>query len=459
MRRRQFIGSLASLVPIVAQGARNDVGKIRVMQGPMLGAVTATSARIWLRTSESCTVAIHYRRDGGETAIAMGTTASESDFTTVVELRDLEPAAQYHYAIHLDGDPAPELRNLGHFSLQTAPSVASSFTVAFGSCARYVRDPVQAIWNGVRARNPDLFFWLGDNVYGDSRRPGALAEEYRRQRDVIAFRPLGASVPQLAVWDDHDYALNDHDRTNPVKDEALRVFKNYWANPGYGQPENPGVYFAYRYAGVDFFFLDVRYYRDPNAAEQTPTKTMLGTEQLNWLKAELRQSSAVFKVLISGSGWSQAKGTGGDSWASFVHQRNVLFDFIRDEEISGVVLLSGDTHVAELNCIPWSMEGGYDLYDFTSSPLAQNTTDSWLTRFPEARIRPVYFRSANFGLLSFSFHGTPTVSYTVCDASSRQHWEPVVLTADQLRNGVESWRELQSPGLPPAFSGRQIRDS
>ena len=38
-------------------------------------------------------------------------------------------------------------------------------------------------------------------------------------------------------------------------------------------------------------------------------------------------------------------------------------DFIRDNEIAGVVLLSGDSHIGELNVIPWSERGGYDLYD------------------------------------------------------------------------------------------------
>ncbi|MFQ5739432.1 MAG: iron-containing alcohol dehydrogenase, partial [Acidobacteriota bacterium] len=66
--------------------------------------------------------------------------------------------------------------------------------------------------------------------------PDILAEEYRRQREVPRLQPLLRSRPQLAIWDDHDYGLNDSDRTNPVKKEALRVFQQYWANPAYGLP-------------------------------------------------------------------------------------------------------------------------------------------------------------------------------------------------------------------------------
>ena len=88
---------------------------------------------------------------------------------------------------------------------------------------------------------------------------------------------------------------------------------------------------------------------------------------MTWLKTELTASTAIFKVLVAGSGWNKGKGVGEDSWAAFLHERNKIFDFIRDHEISGVVLLSGDTHVGELNVIPWSETGGYDYYDFGSS--------------------------------------------------------------------------------------------
>ena len=186
--------------------------------------------------------------------------------------------------------------------------------------------------NVVQNWNPDLFIWLGDNIYGDSPDIDILREEYRRQREVPSSLPVLRSIPQLAVWDDHDYALNNHDRTNPAKEKALQAFQEYWANPAYGLPEVPGVFFDYQYGGVDFFFLDVRYHRSPNEEEDGESKTMLGAEQLEWLKTKLSESKAPFKVLVSGSGWSSAKGGGGDSWAAFLQERDHLFTFIRDQK-------------------------------------------------------------------------------------------------------------------------------
>jgi alkaline phosphatase D len=296
-------------------------------------------------------------------------------------------------------------------------------------------DPEQRIFDAVRQAEPDLFVWLGDNIYGDSDRPELLAEEYRRQRNVATLQPLLATVPQIATWDDHDFGLNNADRTYPARADSLRVFRNYWANPAAGLADTPGVFFRYEYAGVDFFVLDGRYYRDPNASPDGPGKTMLGAAQLAWLEAGLAESRAPFKLLVSGSGWSMADGPQGDTWAAFRHERDRLLDFIRDRRIEGVVLLSGDSHIGELNCIPWSERGGYDLYDLVSSPLAQTTSVSFATQTPEHRVRPVYSGGVNFGILDVEWEPEPRLHFTLRNGRGEPVWRPLVLAASELVNG------------------------
>src|SRR5690606_7581394 len=121
----------------------------------------------------------------------------------------------------------------------------------------------QQIWDTVRKLDPDLFLWLGDNIYGDSDEPAALTDLYSRGRVVERLQPLLRTTPQLAIWDDHDFGHNDSDGTNPYKSSSLQVFKNFWANPSYGEAGSPGVYFKHSHGGVDFFFLDGRFNRDP----------------------------------------------------------------------------------------------------------------------------------------------------------------------------------------------------
>ena len=126
--------------------------------------------------------------------------------------------------------------------------------------------------------------------------------------------------------------------------------------------------------------------------------------------------------------------------ANLLTERDALFDFIRDEKIEGVILISGDTHFGEVNCIPRSEQGGYDLYDFVSSPLAQLTGNSFLTQEPEIRIRPPYFRSVNFGLLDFEWEPEPKVTFSLRDVRGDAAYAPVSLTLADLRNGASTWR-------------------
>src|SRR3546814_5834585 len=68
------------------------------------------------------------------------------------------------------------------YRTRTAPAGPAKFRVAFGSCCRIQFDQAQRIWNAVRALEPDMFLWLGDNIYADSDQPDALVDLYARGR-------------------------------------------------------------------------------------------------------------------------------------------------------------------------------------------------------------------------------------------------------------------------------------
>lgn len=423
---------LAIATPALTQ---EKLGKARVISGPMLGAVEATRARFWMQASGEDLLEIECSRDEGfepsQRVAAKALRANDLLVTLVVD--GLEPATEYWYRVLVDGKPAPYLR--GPWRFRTAPQVPAHFRVAFGSCARFEEDADQPIWTAVERARPDLFFWLGDNFYGDTLDSEVLLRVALRQRDVRNLQPLLRTVPQLATWDDHDFGINDYDRRHPAKEASLAVFRRYWANPAAGTADVPGVFFRYAYGGVDFFFIDCRYHRDPNDAPDGPQKTFLGEGQRRWLERELLASKASFKVLVSGSGWSAAKGMGGDSWASYMRERDAFFDFLIERDVRGVVLLSGDTHVGELNAIPRAEKGGYDLYDLVSSPLAQDCSTSWLHRKPEHRVREVYFQGPNFGVLDFRPGSDPELRFELHDVRGKSVWKPLVLRASDLVPG------------------------
>ena len=422
-------------------GLAASLGYPRLMQGPMIGPSGAAHFTVWARASGALPVQVEYSPDrafNNPKTTTVVRALPENDFTVVIRIEGLRPDTPYYYRVLVDGivdryQPTP-------YMTKTAPAGTADFRVAFGSCARFVWDREQRVFDGVVSQSPDLFFWLGDNVYADTEAPEMIADELCRQRIVERMQPLIRSVPQLAIWDDHDFGYNNSDGSSPGKQQALAVFRRYWPNPAFGLPATPGVFFEHSHGGVDFFFLDGRYHRDPNTVPDSDRKTFLGAGQMEWLKQRLLASRAPFKVLVCGCGWSAADGPQGDTWSAYLNERNALFDFLRDREISGVVLLSGDSHVGELNCIPRSQAGGYDLYDLVSSPLANAMTDSWVPQQPEARLRKVYVKGPNFGLLEFRMAPEPTLQFTLRDQTGASVWKPLVLTARELRNGVSSWK-------------------
>jgi alkaline phosphatase D len=454
---------IVSLVLLTVSGSttgqKENRGYPRVMNGPMVGTVTETSISIWVRMSGPYRCYVVYDTtatfDTAQETVARKGIPTR-DYTIVHKLLDLQANKTYYYRIYVEGAPGRYLRVDPPYQAKTAPyhDTERVIRVAFGSCARFQEDGLQPIWRSVIESSPDLFLWLGDTAYGDSEFPQFLAEEYRRQRDVPSLQPLLQSVSQLAIWNDHDYGLSDYDRTHPRRDQALEIFRNYWANPAYGTMRHPGVYFKYSYGSVDFFFLDGRFYRDPNEHPPSKYKTQLGNAQREWLREGLWKSRAPFKVLVSAGGWSRGKGPGGDSWSAFLDERDSLFAYIQDNEIEGVVLLSGDTHTGELNAIPWSHEGGYDFYEFVSSPLTLASEDDSEERDPEVRIRTPYDGGPNFGLLEFGGGVTPTLTFRLLDVNGQEVWTPLVLRAEELKNGQATWRGKIAEGLRGEYARR-----
>lgn len=450
IRRRGLLaaGFLGSLLTAPGRAIAQVLGYPRALHGPMIGAPGPNHFTVWVRASGAFPVTLEYATDRDFTTPieAQTVTARAEDYCCVtLRAENLRPNTTYWYRLKFNGEN-DRFQPLPHRT-RTAPAGRADFRVAFGSCCRIQYDPEQRIWNVVRALEPDVFIWLGDNIYADSDQPHALADLYGRGRAVERLEPFLRTTPQLATWDDHDFGHNNSDGASPYKGDALRVFKNFWANPSYGDGADPGVYCKQSYGGVDFFILDGRYHRSATDLPDNAAKSMLGAAQKAWLKRELKASRAPFKVLAIGGGWSCAENeNGGDSWGVYLTERNEIFDFIRDENIGGVVCISGDSHMGELNCIPWSERGGYDFYDFCSSPLAQTPATRNLRQAPEVRIRDAWTRSINVGLLRFNMSGrTPTLTYTLHDDLGEPVWDELVLTPDDLRNGASTWREKADP--------------
>jgi len=312
-------------------------------------------------------------------------TRAEVDFTTTVELTGLQSDTQYSYQIWVNGARA-DVEWLPSFRTYPEKGEKGVHQVAFGGGAGYTPWN-ERMWDTLRRREPQAILMLGDNVYIDHPEVSEVQQYcyYRRLSQPI-FRRFAANTPVYAIWDDHDFAVNDHpgggpDPNIPVwKRHVLNIFKENFISPYYGGGKQwPGVWHDFSLGDVDFFLLDCRYYRTDATK---PNPTMLGPVQKQWLFNRLKASTA-FKIIASSVPWAfgtkggratrddgTAINRGIDTWEGFPDEREEIFQHIEENKINGVFLLSADRHRSDL----WRIEreNGYDLYDAMSSKLTNN---------------------------------------------------------------------------------------
>ena len=140
-----------------------DARDIKLLHGPMVGSVTGTSARFWVRTAEESDVQV--MAGSGDTfrpqvRSAVARTSAEIDYTVIVELQGLEPGTTFHYDVTVDGESvlAPD-----HPSFRTFPSRATpvQFEIGFGGGAGYVPQH-ERMWHVIRSRGPLVFCQIKD---------------------------------------------------------------------------------------------------------------------------------------------------------------------------------------------------------------------------------------------------------------------------------------------------------
>ncbi|MDP1837514.1 MAG: alkaline phosphatase D family protein [Reyranella sp.] len=299
-------------------------------------------------------------------------------------------------------------------SVAPAPALAQApplSRLAFGSCAKQTLP--QPIWDAVLAWRPELFVFMGDNVYGDFKSANAtgLKEAYAAARQIAGYERLRETVPHLAIWDDHDYGSNDGGADFAHKAVSKALFLEFWKVAATDiRRTREGIYES-RVIGpagrrVQVILLDVRWFRSPlkitdqrGAAgkqrylpDPDPSKTMLGAVQWAWLAGELRKP-AELRLIVS-STQVLAEGHGWERWGNFPLERQRLFDTIRDSGAKGVVFVSGDRHIGAL--YREQPTGLYPLYEMTSSGL---NMVYWAAKEPGPNRLGALYAGANFGAI------------------------------------------------------------
>lgn len=299
--------------------------------------------------------------------------------------------------------------------------------IAFGSCARQSKP--QPIWSTITAAQPHLFAFLGDNFYADATTADGLRARHAEFAQLPALQAFRRRHPHVAIWDDHDYGVDDAGAEYPLKQLSQQLFCDSWDEAaGSARRSRAGVYQAYRMRArgktVQLILPDLRFNRtallsDPArrtgyermmaAAQQgsrepvpgwygpnpDPAATQLGQAQWQWLEAQLAQP-ADLRILCSSVQFA-AEGTGWECWANFTADRERLLQSLRRQRAEHLVVISGDMHYGELSRL--DAPGLYPIWDLTSSGI----TEVWPVPTPNTRRQQGVVAEINFGLLEIDW--------------------------------------------------------
>lgn len=355
---------------------------IKVLGGPMLGDVRADGVSIWVRTALPALVKVKVMDSSFQRVYGPRLTSIEEDLTAVIKIDGLEPQTKYFYSLEVNGEDVSALEN-NYFTTAPIDETTGSIRIAFGSCPHRWGLGNAELWSRIRSRDPQAMLVLGDIAVQDRNDHFGMHRADYLARDLQpVWRAFVSKVPVYGSWDDHDYFDNDkgglpEGYVKEDKEGVWKVFRDSWNNPTYGLDENgEGLFTKTRIGQCDVIMTDNRYFREKG--------NLLGDAQMTWLKEELLSSTAPFIILSSGSMWSDYVSNGKDSWGAYDPEgREELLSFIEENNISGVIFISGDRHGARGFTIP--RESGMAFYEFEAASLGGRVgpparDDSWNTQ-------------------------------------------------------------------------------
>ena len=241
------------------------------------------------------------------------------------------------------------------------------------------------IHDTIRQLEPLMFVHMGDWGYPDwgSHLTDTMANRrtfYDNQLAQPNQATLFREVAFAYTWDDHDYANNDSDGTYVNKQNAADWYRE--RIPHYTLPDVDAIYHSWQIGRVLFAIMDTRYYRDPDTDPQGPSKTMLSSDQKDWLEALLTTTTAEAFVWLMPTPWI---GTHIDNWGGFVDERAELTTMLINLGWADrTVMVTADTHAlaldsgaggnasfggfplmmtGSLDATPFNPTGGYDLLE------------------------------------------------------------------------------------------------
>lgn len=447
-----------------------------LLLGPIIGGLSEERVHLWARTDGPAILFAWVGQNPDLSDAQLKATSlpltNETGYAGVAPLSGLSPNTRYYYALTLsDAPPNPDQGEYSSFTTFPTPGERQSFSFAFGSCFRPKDENGGKIFEKIEQRrqadNLRFMLMIGDQIYADAFENngiGKVACTLDEYRDVYAYtwsRPplqkLLINLPVFMTMDDHevddDWRWLDHtrqwayvpwwdqwqrwlqgrppqERHIPLKrvQDALQA---YWEHQGmhaphldlppqinragqYELPKNDAGSLAYTftYGAAAFFVLDTRTMRVKKGEECS----ILGEGQWQALKSWLRAVNDNYpvKFLVSSCAllfqlWTDFPR---DRWSGFKKERDQLLQFLAEEEIKGLYILSGDLHSAHAVESELNTPSGrtIPLWEFCSSPFEQSP--NWMSKYFHYSLRTQYVNHKGYHFIIDKLNfGVVTVDY------------------------------------------------
>ncbi len=300
-----------------------------------------------------------------------------------VSVPGLSGGRRYRYVFFvMDGSARVERSAIGRFRAALGPEQMEDLVIGACSCTKNGRDFGTLERAGERD-DLDAFLLLGDTTYNDD---ASNIDEHRalwaENLGTPGYRTTRAATSVLATWDDHEVRNNFDGEDTGLEDGRQAFFENLPLKRDAANPER--MWKSIRWgATAEIFVLDCRGERLPST--RGTTDEYISRAQMDWLKAGLMASSAVFKIIVNSvpiadfpTAFDVARN---DRWEGYPLQRTEILAHIDDNAIPGVLWVAGDFHLCSAQTVSPAGQPGGSQVEILAGP-GGNTGNpaTWLLR-------------------------------------------------------------------------------
>ena len=421
--------------------------KSLLQSGPMVGYAEKQEVLLWVQTTKKAAIKFKYWDKSATKNIQWSSTVKtkkENSYIAKFILDQVKEGTSYNYELYINNKKVAFDYDLS-FKTQEVwrwRKDAPNFKFAFGSCT-YINDPKfdrlgtpygsnYEIFESIRKKQPDFMLWGGDNLYlrqDEWNSKTGFNHRYTNDRSLPEIQPLLASTSNYAILDDHDFGADNSDGSFWNKEMSLEFFENFWGNPSCGIGDIKGAISFFSWNDADFFLLDNRYHRNSDKLKAA-NKTILGKQQLEWLKNALTSSTANFKfVVIGGQVLNTSKSHENYNNNDFNMERLEILNFIQNQKVKGVVFLTGDRHHTELSLLKDNNEVA--IYDLTVSPFTSGVGNKDRKEKNRLRVESTMVTEHNFSTIELTgdFKNRQAI-ITIFNVQGEKIWEQVIKRSD-----------------------------